>query len=601
MYNEPHEPNQTKRYTNIDLKTDNLNALYENLEFKNDIENSSGYLPPGSYTLTVRACKYGTNQDIATYENGILVQTEIIVDCDSDNNCGCIVIDEEIEEMEVPLGDGFGLVYPDNGQQIPSTSQLAFQFNTPGFREDVKLEFRLLIAAITNEIDNASDAINIGSSSVYYFPPSPNSGWDLDVPFKNFPQFSLSEYIEDGISQTLYFSYTDLLLQADFEELICGYNYAWRIETREVIDSFGGEGIYGWPESVVSETWEFTFGQQPDGLNISSTDNLLPTFSWDDIWCADQGYEIEIIESNSSQFNSFIFSDLSTLTFYNYKSDNPGLVPGKVYSWRVRTNSISGLTPWSNSSTFQINDIELIEPTSGTIIETVRPIFDISAPENIGHFRLMIGFEDDENVVVGEVYNQEQQITSFPWQYPSQDIENGLYPGMVYFWKYIMYDNSEVILGDFEDYDVAGNFRIMPIILNEPANGASNVSLNPKFEWSGPTSVPKYEFWLSKEEDPELNNPDVIIEIVGTNFFEYPNNADLNLDYEKKYYWRIVPKDINNNYAIFNTSSTFSDIYQFTALDFPVMGESIEESIDDPRVPIININTISGVEYSIVL
>ena len=76
-------------------------------------------------------------------------------------------------------------------------------------------------------------------------------------------------------------------------------------------------------------------------------------------------------------------------------------------------------------------------------------------------------------------------------------MENGLFPNMVYYWKLLMFDGSENILGDIEDYEVMGNFRVMPIVLTEPSHGGTNIPLDQKFTWDGPLSVPSYEFLLS--------------------------------------------------------------------------------------------------------
>ena len=75
-----------------------------------------------------------------------------------------------------------------------------------------------------------------------------------------------------------------------------------------------------------------------------------------------------------------------------------------------------------------------------------------------------------------------------------------------------MFDGSENILGDIEDYEVMGNFRVLPIILSEPSNGGTNIPLNQKFTWDGPLSVPSYELWLSDIDNPDVENPKFIKE-----------------------------------------------------------------------------------------
>ena len=51
----------------------------------------------------------------------------------------------------------------------------------------------------------------------------------------------------------------------------------------------------------------------------------------------------------------------------------------------------------------------------------------------------------------------------------------------------------------------------------------------------------------------------------------------------------MVPKDLNNNYPFYEPSSSYSDVFQFTTLDFPELGEELSTSNSDMRIPIINI------------
>jgi hypothetical protein len=145
---------------------------------------------------------------------------------------------------------------------------------------------------------------------------------------------------------------------------------------------------------------------------------------------------------------------------------------------------------------------------------------------------------------------------------------------MLYYWKLLMFDGSGNILGDIEDYEVMGNFRIMPIHSLTPSNGGTNIPLNQKFTWVGPLSVPSYEFWLSDIYDPEVESPKIIMNITGSNSIDYPENGDFPLENETSYYWKIVPKDINNNFGL---PSSHSMVYQFTTkLCDEVDGESQE-------------------------
>ncbi len=460
-------------YSNLDpfLNSDALVEYGEDYNFISNIE-SQGYLPPGDYTLNIEA--FDLQDNLLSYDQ---------------------------KQIEFIVGENFSIEYPNDGQVFAGGGDFYFQWDTPGFRQGVNIEFRIIIAAIiSDEVDSPEDAIEIGSNSVFYF----------DSEWSELPIAGEWPYIETGYSALLNIWNSDLIYQTNMEPLQCGFDYAWRMDAREVIDGFGtgsdDQGLWGWPEPVHSVVRKFTWGENPTGLISPVGNDVLPLFMWDNIGCAEDGFDIQISPIEDEDFAESWDADFISSPF-QFPSDVPGLIPGKSYKWRVRVHSLTGNTNWSEIETFTIQDIELIEPKIGKIVESVRPYFNIDAPANISHYELLIGDENDEYVEQVEVYNREVEITALPWQYPSQNMENGLFPNMVYYWKLLMFDGSGNILGDIEDYEVMGNFRVMPIILTEPSHGGTNIPLNPKFIWDGPLSVPSYEFWLSDDQDPEVEDP----------------------------------------------------------------------------------------------
>jgi len=155
-------------YGNLDPVFDQsiLAYYYEASDFTSNIINQLGYLPPGNYTLELIAFDLEDNK-----------------------------FSSDEEEIEFTLGEQFSIDLPDDGIGIGGESELVFEWSSPGFREGVQIEFRLIIAAIT-EVLEAEDAIEYGSNSVFYF----DSDWaDLNI-------INASEwpYIEHGNTQSLY-------------------------------------------------------------------------------------------------------------------------------------------------------------------------------------------------------------------------------------------------------------------------------------------------------------------------------------------------------------------------------------------------------------
>ena len=130
-----------KTYKNLDpIFNQNILAYYyENSDFISDIKDL-GYLPSGNYKIELTARAFGN------------------------------VLGSDEEEIEFTLGDHFSIQYPEDEQVIGGASELYFQWDTPGFRQGVQIEFRLIIAALVpEETETAEDAIEYGSNSVYYF------------------------------------------------------------------------------------------------------------------------------------------------------------------------------------------------------------------------------------------------------------------------------------------------------------------------------------------------------------------------------------------------------------------------------------------------
>ncbi|SVB82558.1 uncharacterized protein METZ01_LOCUS235412, partial [marine metagenome] len=251
--------NETIESTDYDVCVNNLEESIKNL----------GYFPPNDYTLKVQ-----------------------LIEADEDIEDPTDIIDEDEEFLNFELGDQFDILYPDDGlTEEELGNNFFFQWKTPGFRNGVKIEFRIIISAIIPEdADSPEDAIDLGYNPVFYY----DSDWS-QLPIAS----TLSwPYIETGASLSLSFYYSNLIAQTNMEPFQCGFDYAWRVDAREIIDEspFNGEGIWGWPEPVQSVVRQFTFGQISDESLISPEgDDVLPLFTWDDnIGCAQEGFDIDI-------------------------------------------------------------------------------------------------------------------------------------------------------------------------------------------------------------------------------------------------------------------------------------------------------------------
>ena len=76
-------------------------------------------------------------------------------------------------------------------------------------------------------------------------------------------------------------------------------------------------------------------------------------------------------------------------------------------------------------------------------------------------------------------------------------------------------------------------------MLEYPENGTLDTPLNPFFKWNGPLSVPGYFLEITDIEDENFVSPHISLLITGSTSFEYHNNGDYPLEYEKTYLWRV--------------------------------------------------------------
>ncbi len=412
-------------YSNLDpfLNSDALVEYGEDYNFISNIE-SQGHLPPGDYTLNIEA--FDLQDNLLSYNQ---------------------------KQIEFTMGDQFSIEYPNDGQVFPGGGDFYFQWDTPGFRQGVNIEFRIIIAAIiSDEVDSPEEAIEIGSNSVFYF----NSEWS------ELPIAGEWPYIETGTSVRLNFWNSYLINEMDMDPLQCGFDYAWRMDAREVIDGFetgsGNQGLWGWPESVQSEVRKFTWGENPKGLVSPVGDDVLPLFMWDNIGCAEDGFDIQISSVEDEDFSESWDADFISSPF-QFPSDEPGLIPGESYKWRVRVHSLWGNTNWSEIEIFTFQSgIGCTEIIIGCPDETACNYDPIATEDDgsciisngitdsllIGTWELtnVFGFNnhscegepdtiltipDDIQAIYeikedGIIYNSDSTISGYWWTYPDTNI-----------------------------------------------------------------------------------------------------------------------------------------------------------------------------------
>ena len=543
-------------------------AYAEDAEFMSLLEENY-YLPAGEVTLQVKAyMSENFDYDINSYSiSGTLLDAaEVKVE----NNV--------VSELK--------LLSPANNADVLDPYPW-LRWESPGFISGVSIDYTLY---------------------VYLFNPSFHSSYSDAIEDDNFLYFTKSiTQDETGIPKQIQIQYP-----SDDRDLSCGYQYVWYVTARDIIQDspFDGEsGIWGWPEPIKSPLYVFNYGSIINANNVvspsigSETSTVLPTFYVDPVDCADS-YEIWLSFSEDSDVENPIWTSGALQTNVNvYPSDATGLMPGSNYKWKIRVNPDGEPSPWSDIFDFMVMGYTLDDPASGQVLNTISPTFSLTGPSDIAGFELHISNVDDPMVESGNIFNE--YVQSFPFNLPT-DISVGLLPGDTYFWKVLFLDGNENIVGDIDDYTTIESFSIEGIELNSPSDGASDLSLTPSFIWEGPSGVEQYEYFLSTDDDPSIENPMFTTNVSGT-FFQYSQHGDFPLEYKQIYYWKVVPLDINENRGASSEPYSFSTANDISEVVIDNINKKPQFSLtngpeDSPKDIILNLLAgVSKAEEYIIL
>ena len=532
-----------KNFSNYDF-TDGA-GLLRHYKIDDDFESdmSSGYLPGGTYELKIRL--WTNLDDEEVLESDAQIEPE-----------DAICLNEVEDEMIVQSLGEVNILWPVDGQPdnaISSESVLYFEWENPGGNAEL-INYTLTIA---------------------YLDPDETPSSSISNPNNIVIQCEIEWNISDGFQNQ---NYTYQILSSESDPSIiectenlsleCGKEYVWQVKAEENLDDHCPQ-CPTWNEESIIEN--FYFGSIVEGASPINTieNSVLPVFSWGQDYCSDAlSYEIWV--SNNSDFDDEItwqFSEVagSQYQFPQNPDDGGGLGPGKTYYWKIRPNMGSGSeSSWSEIYQFEILGLSLIEPQLGAQISSVHPTFNLEGPNDIFEYRLSLSYDIGIYESYVTFYNDEG--VDLPFQYPTQDVEYGLFPGEQYYWRLEALDYDGIILGAIEDYEIY-NFTIAPISITQPSNQSVGEGLNAIFSWEGPTGVPYYILKLTDEEDTELNSPFFISDDINGQYFQYEND---DLEYSTQYNWNITPHDINGFLSSEIDNLFPQQTYSFTTIDKPL-------------------------------
>ena len=266
--------------------------------------------------------------------------------------------------------------------------------------------------------------------------------------------------------------------------------------------------------------------------NKSENISLDTTLVWTKSENADH-YEIQVAED-------LLFQKV-ILENYDYKDTTfevSGLVPNKMYFWRVKAVKDKYISSWSNIYTFTTLLImpftpELNYPEDKQIQVELLPQFEWQeVPYSYYHFQLATDKSFDEADILVDKNNIIMNSYSLNFY---------LKNGVTYYWR-VRAENTAGI-SDYSEYYTFTTARSLPNqpILEYPPNGSNKIPLNVTLQWDEVENTDYYT--LNVATDNQFNN--IIIDKDSI----YSNSYKVNtlLDKVKMYLWRVKANNISGS------------------------------------------------------
>jgi hypothetical protein len=560
------QPFSTSFLKNSSFTEDKMMKFEITKAFQDMIE-TNGYLPAGTYDIKMIAWENlsfndadkSTRQVYQTSSNRILDLSwdHAYVDERYDNNWSWANPEGNLRGKTLDNILVSNVVLTEPVQRADVTDfQPWFRWDSPGFRPGIFIDYRIKVAQFNPEIHSSYDDAFEDITAIFL-----DTEWDESYT-------TIHRQRESGTVRTISIQYP-----SSERELACGYEYVWQVEAREYIDGYdyiGQKGIWGWPESIKSPVYNFSYGNRLTRDRLSSPvsggiiNSVNPIFNWDIVACANE-YELWISDAAEDPLaeNPVWQSDPIQSLPFTYPPDAEPLIPGKRYAWKVRMNPGPDPSPWSDVSTFTVQRFQYSEPTQGDVLLTVLPTFNADVPAGIPSYELRISDINDQSVDIGNILTS--VIQTIP--YKLRVDENGwLYPGRQYYWKLIPLNASETMVGLPDDHTLIGNFSIAPLSLQSPVNRESQADLNPVFTWEAPAGQDNFELLISANDDPEVDVP-FFMTTLRQKMFQYPSDAEIPLRPGNTYFWKINPLDPDDIAG--DPSEVFS--FRVKTFDFPTV------------------------------
>ncbi|MFH1718738.1 MAG: LamG domain-containing protein [Planctomycetota bacterium] len=240
-----------------------------------------------------------------------------------------------------------------------------------------------------------------------------------------------------------------------------------------------------------------------------------------------------------------------------------GLVPGTTYYWRVdEVNDAEPNSPWKGPVwSFSVPPRTAYNPNPADGAEFVDPAATFSWTGGFGAklHTVYIGtsFDDVNNAAGGAP----QGVASY--KPASLEAEK------VYYWRVDEFDALATHKGDVWGFTTAGAAGSL-----QPANGATDVQINAKLNWTPAATAVSHDVYFGADKDAVRNATTASPEYKGNKASGSESYDPGKLAWHSDYYWRVD--------AVYNTGTVKGLVWSFTTADFLLVDDFESYNDIDP-------------------
>jgi len=365
------------------------------------------------------------------------------------------------------------------------------------------------------------------------------------------------------------------------EGFSAGNKYVWQVFVRcerNMEDPSAGF-------TAESQIFCFQYGDTPNPVNPpheGSVTSVTPSFVWTSALGA-QGYQVRVAGDDDPEVESNYWEEDAPATSLNHVPENQYLTPGKTYYWKVRALPEGR---WCLPAMFTVQTMEMTSPALDEEVNTVLPLFSVTAPQGIAAFEFQISGSDDPEL--NNPYSFFSTSTNYTY---TTNEAFPLQPGAAYYWRVLPLNSNQDLIGELDDYLEISRFSVQAMELTSPAQNDEINTVLPLFSVTAPQGIAAFEFQISGSEDPELNNPYSFFSN-STNYI-YTVNEDFPLQPGATFFWRVLP--LNQSQELIGELDDYLDINRFSIQAISITIPDINSTINNLS-PIFSWTAPTGVQ-----